>query len=167
MKLIPLCLASLLTVSTSQAVTYSLNGSLDVSQAGTNGGFGGGTGIGSGSIIGSYDDVTNLMDYTITFADLTSPVTIMHFHLGAPGVSGGVAQGIPGPWASPHIGSATLSAPNETDLLAGTWYVNVHTSTFGGGEIRGQVAATPVPEPTAPLLLLGGLGALALRRRRS
>lgn len=25
------------------------------------------------------------------------------------------------------------------DLMAGKWYVNVHTATYQGGEIRGQV----------------------------
>ena len=43
------------------------------------------------------------------------------------------------PNASPFEGSATLTEAQATDLLAGKWYVNVHTEANKGGEIRGQV----------------------------
>jgi hypothetical protein len=43
------------------------------------------------------------------------------------------------PNASPFEGSATLTDAQATDLLAGRWYVNVHTKANKGGEIRGQV----------------------------
>jgi hypothetical protein len=39
---------------------------------------------------------------------------------------------------SPIKGSATLTAAQAADLLAGKWYVNLHTAANGGGEIRGQ-----------------------------
>jgi MYXO-CTERM domain-containing protein len=91
----------------------------------------------------------------------------MHFHNAPVGVSGGVDLGIPSPWTSPYVGSATLDAAQQTNLLAGDWYVNIHTSDFGGGEIRGQVGVTQVPEPSASLLGLAALAGLALRRRRA
>jgi D-alanine-D-alanine ligase-like ATP-grasp enzyme len=47
-------------------------------------------------------------------------------------------------------GTTTLTATNEARLLAGTLYINVHTSTNGGGEIRGNLVA--VPEPSRVLL---------------
>jgi hypothetical protein len=43
------------------------------------------------------------------------------------------------PNASPFEGFATLTDAQATDLLAGRWYVNVHTEANKGGEIRGQV----------------------------
>ena len=53
--------------------------------------------------------------------------------------------------------SALLSA-----IAAGKSYLNIHTSTFGGGEIRSFL--TPVPEP-ASLSLAACVGFCALRRR--
>jgi hypothetical protein len=68
-----------------------------------------------------------------------------------------------------HGGSA-LSA--ETGLFAGMsaeqTYFNIHTSTFGGGEIRGFLVQQ-VPEPASLALMgigLAGLG-FSLRKRRS
>jgi hypothetical protein len=52
-------------------------------------------------------------------------------------------------------------------LLNGETYLNIHTSNFPTGEIRGFLA--PVPLPAALPLFATGLGALALlgwRRKR-
>jgi hypothetical protein len=71
----------------------------------------------------------------------------MHFHKGDPTVSGGVALGIPkvpltaAAHTSPISGSLPLTDAQETDLLAGLWYVNIHSAAYGGGEIRVQMIA--------------------------
>ena len=44
-------------------------------------------------------------------------------------------------------------AQQQAQLATGQWYVNIHSSTFPGGEIRGQIYLTP--EPTSAILLLG------------
>jgi hypothetical protein len=49
------------------------------------------------------------------------------------------------------------------NLMLGRAYLNIHTSTFPGGEIRGFL--TPVPEPFTLTLLTMGVGVLAVRRR--
>ena len=152
-----------LALNTGHAATYNLSGAIDASQAITNGGLGAGDGSGTGTVAGSYDDVTNLLDYTITWQDLLAPgeVTNMHFHFAPAGEPGGVDLGIPAPWSSPLSKNAVaLSAAQETNLLDGNWYLNIHSSNFGGGEIRGQVFAAPVPEPSTACM--AGVAFLAL-----
>jgi hypothetical protein len=50
-------------------------------------------------------------------------------------------------------------------MEAGTSYFNVHTSMFGGGEIRGFMA--PIPEPSTYALMLAGIALVAGAARRS
>ena len=42
---------------------------------------------------------------------------------------------------NPATGSKVLTDDQIADLMAGKWYVNVHTKANPGGEIRGQVVA--------------------------
>lgn len=60
----------------------------------------------------------------------------------------------------------TLTPAQQTDLLNGKYYLNLHTATNGGGEVRGFLVQA-APEPgSAGLLGLGTL-LLAARRRRN
>jgi len=148
------------------AAIYTLSGDMDVFQALTNPA---NMGSGTGTIAGDYDDITNTLNYSIEWMDLTSQVTNMHFHLAPPGASGGVDLGIPGPWASPQLGlGILLNNSQEANLLSGNWYVNVHTQDFPGGEIRGQVMVNVVPVPAAVWLFgtaLIGLVGFSKRRK--
>lgn len=56
--------------------------------------------------------------------------------------------------------SALLAAANN-----GQAYLNIHSSTFGGGEIRGFLTALPEPGAGSLLLLLGLAGWGSSRRR--
>jgi hypothetical protein len=97
------------------------------------------TGTGSGSLDATLDKSTNMLRWTVTYSGLSGPATMAHFHGPAmPGANAGVALPIPNA-ASPAQGQATLTEPQIADLMAGKWYVNVHTAANPGGEIRGQV----------------------------
>jgi hypothetical protein len=68
-----------------------------------------------------------------------------------------------------HGNSAKGAATALLDAMnAHEAYVNVHTSTYPGGEIRGFVVAAPIPEPAEWAMLAGGLASLLWigRRRR-
>jgi hypothetical protein len=70
---------------------------------------------------------------------------------------------------SAHGGTAQGASSALMDAIAANEaYVNIHTSTYPNGEVRGWLVAAPVPEPGSWAMLGGGLAALAaLRRRRS
>ena len=82
---------------------------------------------------------TKVLHWNIRYKGLTGDATAAHFHgPAAPGANAGVALPITvGP--SPIKGMATLTDAQIADLMAGNWYVNIHTAANPGGEIRGQV----------------------------
>jgi hypothetical protein len=93
---------------------------------------------GAGSLTATYDDASKKLTWKGSYKDLSGPATAAHFHTGEAGKNGGVAIPI-APATSPLEGSATLTPEQAADMLAGKWYVNVHTSANKGGEIRGQL----------------------------
>lgn len=65
--------------------------------------------------------------------------------------------------------AAGAEAALAAGLAAGTSYLNIHTTTFAAGEIRGFLTAAPtgrVPEPSALALFAITMAAIAVARRR-
>ena len=80
--------------------------------------------------------------WTMTFRGLTGAAVAAHIHTGRAGQPGPVAVPLCGPCTSPKRGTATANAATLAALQSGGAYVNVHTATNGGGEIRGQIGVT-------------------------
>jgi hypothetical protein len=85
--------------------------------------------------------------YRLTVTGLTP--TAAHFHNGVAGVNAGVVKNFTladntasGTWTSGDA-SQRLTDALLRDLVRGKMYANAHSSTFPGGEIRGQVMPTP------------------------
>jgi hypothetical protein len=125
----------------------------------------------------------------MSFTGLTGDAIAAHIHTGAVGTPGPVVLALCGPCSTPASGTGTVPQAVVDAIQAGTAYVNVHTVTNKGGEIRGQLAATAsvstrltsrqeVPKPkgnvkratgsfTATVAKLGTGGTVAWRLRFS
>jgi hypothetical protein len=113
------------------------------------------TSTASGWIEGTYDKRTKTYTYKITWSGLSSNVAAIHIHgiadrgyIALPSPLGpytnGIVQTIGGnstAKAGSYSGSLFVDgvAIRESDLLAGKFYVDIHTVNFPGGEIRGQI----------------------------
>lgn len=156
---------------------------------------GGGGRTGTGSATATFDDATNVFTFFATFSGLSGLTTQSHFHccttlpfLGTAGIAVdsptlpiplGVSAGSFGAALdlddSNNFNAAFITASGGLNqaisrfvagLNNGQTYLNIHSTTFGGGEIRGFMR---VPEPTSVALSLLALVALATvgaRRQR-
>lgn len=120
---------------------------------------------GAGSFKASVNSAGTALTYTLTYTGLSGPAGAAHIHFAQPGVNGGVvlwlcggggkpacpAAGVPitstvsagDAAALPGVATQGMAAGDLASVLkamrAGVAYANVHTGTFPGGEIRGQI----------------------------
>lgn len=131
---------------------------------------------GSGSFTLNGD---NTVSFSISYTGISSGASVAHIHgsttpgTGLPGSNAGVLLDI----APFHVGTLAGSTSGQFTaanvvvnasflqaLELGQTYFNIHSTSFGGGEIRGQIAAIPEPS-TVGLLAVVLAGALVYRRR--
>ena len=115
----------------------------------------------TGTFVGTYNDVTDSLIYTITFTGLSANVTAAHFHgYVPPGIAGPILffpvnPSFPtGVMGGTFVDSIKLTQGQEDSLKMGLIYFNIHTSTFPGGEIRAQIflqdASFVIPDLICP-----------------
>jgi hypothetical protein len=98
------------------------------------------TSAGKGTADLDFDAASKKLSWKLTYSGLSGAPTAAHFHGPAEaGKNAGVAVAIPNAGSSPVEGSATLTDAQAADLMAGKYYINVHTAANPAGEIRGQV----------------------------
>jgi hypothetical protein len=111
------------------------------------------------------DDVALTIAWVIQVANIDS-VGAAHIHNAAVNTNGPIRVDFSG-----QLTGSGLMDPDLALVVANPddWYVNVHTSSFPAGAIRGQMCdpLTVVPEPATLALLAAGGSLLALRLRRS
>ena len=99
----------------------------------------------TGTIEVNYNRLTKTLSYSIAFSGLTDSATMAHIHgLGETGVLAPFVQtfaNFPRRKAGSYSGSLLIDGTKitETDLLANRYYINIHSKTYSGGEIRGQL----------------------------
>jgi CHRD domain/PEP-CTERM motif len=120
------------------------------------------------------DDILDSVAVALSFSGLLGGnASAAHIHCCVPTTATGPVvipfTGFPtttsGTYSNTFLG---VSAANIAGIEAGLAYINIHDAVFPGGEIRGNILATSVPEP-ASLSLVGiaALALFALRRARA
>jgi hypothetical protein len=102
---------------------------------------------GSGSVIATLDTATGELGYTVDYKGLSSAATMAHIHgPAAEGANAGVIAPLATPTGTQIAGKVTLTEAQIADLNAGKYYVNIHTDTNKGGEVRGTLKPFVMPE---------------------
>ncbi len=177
--LVPLIASGLVALQqTSFAALENFTVSLDGAQDG------GGLRTGSGSGTLSLDTVANTLTFNnIGWSGLSADSIASHIHgPAAVGASTGVLYPLDPTYTTVGTGirsgtfAGTLSlvagtggftiAQQVSQLEGGLWYMNIHSTAFPGGEIRGQIIVVPEPS-TLALLGLGTAGLLWRLRRKN
>ncbi len=102
---------------------------------------------GSGTVEYSYNKSTKSLTYKATWVNLNDSATAMHIHgLAVRGQGAGVVQSftlstVQRRKEGTYTGSLLIdeTAIKEADLLGGKYYLNLHSKTNTGGELRSQL----------------------------
>ena len=147
----------------SQAATLSFGGPLSGAQE-----VPANSSPGTGSVLLVVNTSTREWTLTGSFQGLTGNASNAHIHgPAAIGVNAGVVVGLSftsGATSGTLGGSGTFTVPQYDALVNELYYVNLHSTTFGPGELRGQLLL--IPEPATGVLGLITLTGLCARRRR-
>jgi len=101
---------------------------------------------GFGNATVTFDSTRANITVTITVSNLGSPINNFHIHEAPVGVAGNVVENLIGLGGVFVNGTMTGTFPIAADVAArmianpANFYVNVHTTQFPGGAIRGQLA---------------------------
>lgn len=99
----------------------------------------------TGSIDANYNRFTKTLTYSVTFSGLSDSAVAAHIHgLGEQGVMAPVLQTFspfPRRKEGSYSGALLIDGVKFTEdyLLGGRYYINIHSKTYTGGEIRGQL----------------------------
>jgi hypothetical protein len=117
------------------------------------------------------DDVADTLMVDLSYSGLTTPVTNAHIHCCAPP---GVSAPVTIPFVPPFVTGGTsgtflhtfdLTPLQVSQIESDLSYINIHTTEFPAGEIRGQIIFVLEPEM---LTLLGiAFAAFAFVRRHN
>jgi hypothetical protein len=92
----------------------------------------------SGTATLTYNRDTKTFNVVVEYTGITPSAG--HIHLGEVGESGAVVFPFSSTLTSPiNYTSPVLTDAQETDLYANQYYVNLHTTLYPAGEIRGQL----------------------------
>jgi hypothetical protein len=95
---------------------------------------------GSGKALATFDRASKALSWIITYSGLSSRPTAIHFHGPADATrNAGIVLPVTGNLDSPVQGSAVLTDGQAADLMAGRWYLNIHTAANPAGELRAQM----------------------------
>jgi CHRD domain len=90
--------------------------------------------------------------FRIEVENLSEPAAAAHIHRGAAGVVGGIVVGLRAPGANGESsGCVTAARALVPQILRSPsgFYVNVHTASFPGGAVRGQLGGTQADAGTS------------------
>jgi len=96
----------------------------------------------AGTAVITLNDDTNEVCWQISVTNITLPAIAAHIHPGATGVAGNPLVSLSAPDASGAASGCVEAEDSDVnDIIAnpGQFYVNVHTTDFTGGAMRGQL----------------------------